>query len=139
MRPFIRLVIPGELLEAMIAHARTALPNECCGVLAGRIVEGTARVETHYAIGNDAASTSAYLSNARDLLNALKYVRAADHVVLAFYHSHPTTAPIPSRTDLRDNTWGETVAHVIIGNVTTDPELRAWWLGEREYSECALG
>ena len=135
MRPFTRLVIPEVLRDAMIAHAQAALPNECCGLLAGRIVEGTAFAEMRFAIRNDAASPKEYFTNPRDLLDAMKAARAAKLDVLALYHSHPTSAPIPSRRDLENNTWGETAVHVIIGNVTTQPNVRAWWLGENEFHE----
>jgi proteasome lid subunit RPN8/RPN11 len=69
----------------------------------------------------------------------MKAMRVAKQEVLAIYHSHPASAAIPSRTDLANNTWGEAVAHVIIGNVTTEPDVRGWWLGEQEYTECELG
>ena len=37
MNPF-RLVIPPAVRDAMIAHARAELPNECVGFLAGTVV-----------------------------------------------------------------------------------------------------
>jgi proteasome lid subunit RPN8/RPN11 len=132
-------VIAEPFRAAMLSHARVELPNECCGLLAGHIVEGTATVEARFAIRNDAANPKAYFTNPRDLLDAMKAMRVAKQEVLAIYHSHPASAAIPSRTDLANNTWGEAVAHVIIGNVTTEPDVRGWWLGEQEYTECELG
>jgi proteasome lid subunit RPN8/RPN11 len=135
---FTRLVIPRPLLDAVVAHARAELPNECCGLLAG-VVEGEdARVTQHFRIRNDLASPTEYLTNPRDLLAAMKAARAAGTEVLAVYHSHPASAAVPSRKDLDRNTWGETAVHVIIGMGGSEPEVRAWWLGEDGYRAAVL-
>jgi proteasome lid subunit RPN8/RPN11 len=135
--PFTRLLIPQSLIEALIAHARAELPNECCGLLAGRVEGGTGTVSARFALRNDAASPTDYLSNPRDLLDAMRAVRRDGIDVLAVYHSHPSSAPIPSKNDLARNYWGDAVVHVIVGVAGGEPEIRAWWLGEREYREVA--
>ncbi len=122
----------------VITHALAELPNECCGLLAGRIVAGIAIVESHFPIRNDQPSPSAFLTNPRDLLAAMRITREAKLDVLAFYHSHPRSAAVPSRRDLEQNTWGETAAHIIIGHVESVPEFRAWWLGEANFTEVAV-
>src|SRR5690348_8498450 len=132
---FTRLLLPRPLLDAVIAHARTQLPNECCGLLAGLIEGDTGRVTQHFPIRNDLASPTEYLTNPRDLLDAMKATRAAGTDVLAVYHSHPTSAPVPSRKDIERNTWGETAVHVIVGLGEEEPEVRAWWIGEKDYRE----
>jgi proteasome lid subunit RPN8/RPN11 len=131
--PAFRLLIPHPLLDAVIAHARTQLPNECCGLLAGMIEGDLGRVTQHFPVRNDLASPTEYLTNPRDLLDAMKATRAAGTEVLAVYHSHPASAPVPSRKDIERNTWGETAVHVIVGLGGEEPEVRAWWLGETEY------
>ena len=129
------LHIPTALLEAVIAHARTELPNECCGLLAGTVEHGVGRVSRHFAIRNDRASPTAYLTNARDLLDAMNVSRTEGIEVLAIFHSHPASAAIPSKTDLANNTWGETAMHVIVGLAGTEASVRGWWLGEKEFQE----
>ena len=129
------LHIPTALLEAVIAHARTELPNECCGLLAGS-TDG--RVTRLFPIRNDLASPTAYLTNARDLLDAMKSARAEGIEFLAIYHSHPASEPIPSKTDLANNTWGETAMHVIVGLAGTEASVRGWWLGEKEFQEADI-
>jgi proteasome lid subunit RPN8/RPN11 len=138
MPPFTRLLIPQSLLEAVIAHARAEVPNECCGLLAGVIVDGVGRVSQHFPLRNDLASPTEYATNARDMLDALRATRAAGTEFLAVYHSHPSSAPVPSRKDLERNTWGETVVHVIVSFAGDEPEVRVWWLGETEYREADL-
>ena len=138
MMPFTRLLIPRPLLDAVLAHTRAELPNECCGLLAGVGADGVGRVTQHFPVGNDLASPTEYATNARDMLAALRATREAGTEVLAIYHSHPTSAPVPSRKDLERNFWGETAAHVIVGLAGDEPDVRAWWLTETDYRSAEL-
>jgi proteasome lid subunit RPN8/RPN11 len=138
MPPFTRLLIPRPLLDAVLAHARAELPNECCGLLAGVIEGDVGRVTQHFPVGNDLASPTEYATNARDMLAALKATRSAGTDVLAIYHSHPTSVPVPSRKDLDRNFWGEAAVHVIVGLAGDEPDVRAWWLTETDYRPAAF-
>lgn len=121
------LHIPADVLAAVVAHARAVAPLECCGLLAGS-TDG--RVSLYFPIRNDLASPTEYLTNARDLLAASKAVRAAGAEVLAFYHSHPTSEPVPSANDVAGNHWGDTVVHVIVGLAGPEADVRAWHITE---------
>jgi proteasome lid subunit RPN8/RPN11 len=138
MPPFTRLVIPEVIRGEMIAHARRELPNECCGLLAGVIDGDDGRVTARFNIGNDAASPTEYATNPRDLLDAFREMRQAETEPLAFYHSHPTSAAVPSAKDIARNTYGETVVHVIVGLAGEVPDVRAWWLTETGFRTAVL-
>ena len=133
--PFARLVISRLLRDAMVAHARRELPNECCGVLAGTVEGGVGTATHHFAVRNDLASPTEYATNARDLLTAAKACRALGVEWLAVYHSHPASAAVPSKADLARNTYGGSVAHVIVGLAGRGEDVRAWWLGEEGFRE----
>jgi proteasome lid subunit RPN8/RPN11 len=135
MPPFARLVILDGLLDSVIAHARREIPNECCGLLAGMISEGVGYALMRAPIRNDLASPTAYLTNAADLFTAFRAMRPKGEEVLAIYHSHPATEPIPSRRDVEENTYGETVVHLIVGLAGEQPDVRAWWLTEGGFRE----
>ena len=140
MPPFTRLVIAEALLAELIAHARRELPNECCGLLAGHVIDGAGVASASFAITNDAASSSEYETNARDMLRAFRAMREGGLELLAIYHSHPMSEPVPSRRDLDRNTYGESVVHVIVGFAAREPHVRAWWLTEGGYrgAECDI-
>jgi proteasome lid subunit RPN8/RPN11 len=112
----------------MLEQAQAELPNECCGLLAGRIVDGVGQVETRYPLENELASPTEYNANAKSLIAAHKDMRARGIAELAVYHSHPTTAPIPSRTDRERNYYGTEVIFLIIGLTERPPLVRAWRL-----------
>lgn len=138
MPPFTALAIPDVLLEEMIAHARAEAPLECCGLLAGTIADGVGNVTARFAIRNELQSPTDYLTDARDMFAAFRAMRAGGLELLAIYHSHPTSAPIPSARDLDRNTYGESVVHVIVGLGGAEPEVRGWWLGDGTYREAQL-
>ncbi|MFO0823167.1 MAG: Mov34/MPN/PAD-1 family protein, partial [Gemmataceae bacterium] len=58
--------------------------------------------------------------------------------LLAIYHSHPTSAPVPSRRDIERNSYGESVAHVIISLADAATVVKAWWLTPTDYREAEL-
>jgi [CysO sulfur-carrier protein]-S-L-cysteine hydrolase len=131
--PF-RLRVPRALLEEMINQAQAEFPNECCGLLAGTIgADGLARVERRYPLVNALASPTEYESEPRSMLAAEKDRRKHNLEFLAVYHSHPITAPVPSRKDRERNYMGE-VMHFIIG-LRDEPEVRGWWLTEDDHRE----
>lgn len=125
---FKRLCVPEELLVELIEHARSCLPNECCGLLAGRVEENRASATMRFAIGNDAASPREYLTNPRDMFAAFRGMREYGLELLGIYHSHPTSAPEPSQRDLEENTYGDSVVHLIVSLAGSQPEVRGWWL-----------
>ena len=138
-----RLLIPGALLEGLIAQALTERPLECCGLLAGvreeaktgdKSTESVGRVTRRYPLVNAAASPTEFLSDGRGMLDADRDMRACGLDLLAVYHSHPTSPAVPSRTDLARH-WYADVVCMIVSLAVTPPDVRAWWLMETEYRE----
>ncbi len=124
----------------MIAHAQAELPNECCGILAGTIgTDGIGRISHRFSLVNAAASPTEYRWEPRGTLDAHRTMRALGIEMLAIYHSHPTSEPIPSRTD-RER-YDEVrpllgdVMHFIVGLHGAEPAVRGWWLGADDSRE----
>jgi proteasome lid subunit RPN8/RPN11 len=137
--PF-RLILPRQLYNEMIAQAQAELPNECCGFLAGTIgTDGIARIERRYGMVNVLASPTLYEWEPRAHIAALREMRPLGLDMLAIYHSHPTSAPIPSRADRTRYEEARPLLgdliHFIIGLAGTTPEVRGWWLTADEHRE----
>lgn len=138
--PF-RLHVPESVLAAMIAQAVAEKPNECCGLLAGVLETRNGeelrigRVTMRLPLVNELASPTRYRSDARSILTAETTMRKGKLELLAIYHSHPTSAPIPSQTDLRENPYEDLVVHLIISLQTSPPLVRAWRLTTDNYRE----
>jgi proteasome lid subunit RPN8/RPN11 len=133
------LQLPRRFLVEMVHQARAELPNECVGLLAGRLVEAVevraGRVERRYPLVNEAASPTKYLSDPGSMFAAHKDMRAHGLELLAIYHSHPTSEPVPSRPDLENNYYGPEVVHFIVSLSGPEPWVRGWWLTDRDYRE----
>lgn len=144
--PF-RLLIPRDLYDAMIAQAFAELPNECCGLFAGRVGQSqrsgevggndvpVVKVVCRYALVNVMASPREYLSNDQSLIKAHCDMREKGTDVAAIYHSHPIAPPVPSKKDMVRNFYGLYAMHFIVSLERGTAEVRAWWLGENDYLE----
>jgi proteasome lid subunit RPN8/RPN11 len=123
-----RLAIPAQLIAEMYAQAQAEYPNECCGLLAGHVEqERTGLVVRRYPLKNAAASRVEFLSDPADMFAADREMRQQGIDLLAVYHSHPTTAPLPSRKDRSDN-YSPEIVNLIISLQDGTPKMRGWWL-----------
>ena len=127
----IKLQLSRRVYDEMLAQAVSELPNECCGLLAG--CDG--RVTHRYPLTNALASPVRYESDPKELFAAYKDMRRQGTEQLAIYHSHPTSDPVPSRTDLEQNYHGPDMVYLIISLKEGEPHARAWQLGEATYEE----
>ncbi|GIW82220.1 MAG: hypothetical protein KatS3mg105_4027 [Gemmatales bacterium] len=119
-------------MEEIIRHAQAEFPLECCGLLAGTIDGKLGVVTKRYPLRNAEQSPTRFFADEKALLQAVKDMRANSTEVLAIYHSHPTTAPFPSLTDLRSHGWPTAVA-LIVSLKDHPPEVRGWWLERDHY------
>ena len=116
--------LPRALADELVAHAREDMPNECCGLVAGR--DGTA-VRVMRAV-NTEASPFMYVMDPREQMRMMEEVEDAGEDLLAIYHSHTRSAAYPSRTDV-DLAFFPDPLYVIVSLADRDvPEIRAFRL-----------
>src|SRR6185369_7134750 len=97
----------------MVAQAREEFPNECCGLLAGRTEGDRGLVSRRFPLINAAASPRLFESEPKSMFRAYREIELEGLQLLAVYHSHPTSAPVPSKTDL-ERSYSPEVMCVII-------------------------
>ena len=116
--------------DQIIAHAREASPEECCGLIGG-LIEGKA--QTIYRARNLASDPlTSYEAAPEDLFAAQRAMRESGEQLLAIYHSHPRSAdPQPSATDVRLAYYPSAV-YLIVGLGAPEPSLKAFRIDERE-------
>lgn len=107
--------------QAVLAHARKELPNECCGYLAGR--EGL--IDTHYELTNVDASPEHFSFDPREQFATVRAAREAGLSVLANYHSHPATPARPSQEDIR-LAYDPGISYLILSLAGDSPDLKAF-------------
>ena len=114
-------MISAAVRGAIAAHARAELPNEACGLL---LLEGDVAVEY---VPAENASPSPFYFELR--LDPVVWAEIGDRdVEQAVVHSHVSSAPRPSRTDVeRIGLWRD--QPYLVYSVRLD-ELAAWQIGD---------
>jgi proteasome lid subunit RPN8/RPN11 len=137
VEPF-QLVIPADVWGEILAQAQAEQPNECCGLLAGRRTAGLGEVLRRYPLPNAADSPVLYEAESRAHFDAHRDMRQESFDVLAVYHSHPTSAPVPSATDHDSWAHGPEVVCLIVSLTTSPPTVRGWWLEGGQHREASV-
>src|SRR6201995_5621089 len=89
----------------MVRHAESTYPNECCGAMLGRSVDGTRVVTSAVPLENSFAGEQGerYELRAEDLLNADRAAREKGLDLIGIFPSHPDCDAYFSETDLKNS------------------------------------
>jgi [CysO sulfur-carrier protein]-S-L-cysteine hydrolase len=125
--------LPAAMREAIVAHARAALPHEACGLIAGdRPAAEGGRPSRWIPTRNAHASPYRFEIHPDDLLRATLEIDDAGGVVWAIVHSHVTSAARPSPSDIREARHPAALYLICsldpgeADPVSGAPSLRAW-------------
>ena len=101
------LKIPQSDYEAMRKHGEECYPQECCGILLGRLESGTRVVNAHVRCRNGTKDTPthSYDIPPEELVAAQKQARELGLDIIGFYHSHPDHPARWSHRDLEEAHW----------------------------------
>ena len=91
--------------EAMVHHAETKFPNECCGAMLGRLDGERKFVTVAVPIENsyEGAQAARYEIRPEDLLAADREARSRGMDLVGIFHSHPDCDAYFSETDLKNS------------------------------------
>jgi proteasome lid subunit RPN8/RPN11 len=123
------VVIPAEVRSALVEHAEAERPNEACGLIAfregvaDRYIPGRNRDESPYRFDLDVDPEAWFLED--------------EGYELAVFHSHLSSPPRPSRTDVENIGLWEGKPYVILSLGTGG--LAAWRIAEGRIEPLALG
>ena len=122
------MVVPASVLSELAEHAREEAPNEACGlvVLKGGVAE-------RYVRGRNAAA-SPYRFELE--VDPEAWFLEDDGYELAVYHSHVSSPPRPSRTDVENiGLWAG--RPYLIYTLRTG-ELAAWTISDGTFEPVSL-
>jgi proteasome lid subunit RPN8/RPN11 len=131
------IAISPEQLKLIYNHAESVYPEECCGILLGKmtglsktVVEVIPTVNTWEKAESDEVDrnkNSRYSIDPQDIFTAQKRARELHLDIIGFFHSHPDYPAIPSTCD-RTQAWevySYPIVSVINGKVS---EIKSWVL-----------
>ncbi|CAN5292467.1 M67 family metallopeptidase [soil metagenome] len=130
------LSLTEETWLQMVGHAYDGLPEEACGLLAGRIVADP-KVEVFYPCRNAAASSRIYTVDSGDVLRADRDAEGRGLELIGVMHSHTHTDAYPSPTDVvlaPDPSWH----YLIVSLREAEPVVRSYRIVRGEVTEEAV-
>jgi proteasome lid subunit RPN8/RPN11 len=97
--------INPDAWETMVAHAQSTFPDECCGVMIGKIDDDAKNGTNAIALENayKGKQEDRYEIRPEDLLAADKDARAQGLALIGIFHSHPDCDAYFSKTDLENS------------------------------------
>jgi proteasome lid subunit RPN8/RPN11 len=128
------LILSAELRQELIALARTGLPNEACGLLAGEIRGEEKIVLAVYGLKNIDESPEHFSMAPEDQFAVIAGIRKKGLSLLGNFHSHPATPARPSEEDIR-LAFDPSLSYAIISLADTEPVLKSFTIREGMISE----
>lgn len=90
-----------EDFEKILSHAKSELPNEACGLIAGEISGNDKLIRKVYMLTNVDHSNEHFSLDPKEQLAAVKDMRKNGLLPLGNWHSHPESPSRPSDEDKR--------------------------------------
>jgi proteasome lid subunit RPN8/RPN11 len=129
------LYISEQLIEQLIDHAKSGLPEEVCGYLSGidRVIT------TQHIMTNIDHSPEHFSFDPAEQFKVVREVRNADQVMLANYHSHPESPARPSVEDIR-LAYDPNISYIIVSLHSEIPDIKSFRIqnGEVEAEEIII-
>lgn len=97
------IVLPALLLKQIVDAAEAAFPEECCGLIVGRLQAPDRAVASRLAVSDNVATDDRRIRfeiDPRVRLRIEREVRGGPERVIGVYHSHPGHRAQPSARDL---------------------------------------
>lgn len=114
--------IPYLVARQIADHAASQQPSEACGLLAGKVDH----ILVAYPLTNIARAPQARFEiDPGEQLQALKAIDEAQLEWIGAYHSHPRSAPVPSRADI-DECADSGLLQLIVSLRRSKPQLKLW-------------
>lgn len=129
-----RLLLTREQATQITTHAQSEYPREACGLLGGR----GGRVESVYPLPNSERGPTRYLTEPVAQLRAMLEIEDRGWDIVAIYHSHPSSPPYPSDTDLEMACYPESLYLIISLVEQRHPALRAFRIQDGETQEVEM-
>lgn len=126
--------------DIILNYAVKGLPNEACGLIAGKVSGEDKHIEKVYLLTNADESNEHFSMDPKEQLAAVKDIRENGLSLLGNFHSHPESPARPSEEDKR--LAFDTKAEYLILSLLNreEPILKAFLINaEKEVTEEPIG
>jgi proteasome lid subunit RPN8/RPN11 len=123
------LILSKVAQDQIVAHARSGLPNEACGLLAGLVQGEEKTVLGIYCLKNIDQSPEHFSMAPEDQFKAIQEIRKKGWTLLGNFHSHPSTPSRPSPEDIR-LAFDPSLSYVIVSFAAPEPALKSFLISK---------
>lgn len=109
------------IIDGIIRQAQHELPNETCGLLAGKVNLAMKQI----AMTNMDHSPEHFSFDPAEQFQALRTARAEGLELIANYHSHPETPARPSKEDIK-LAYDPNIFYIIVSLASIQPVIKAF-------------
>ena len=124
----------ADLYDQMVIYAEKHLPEESCGLLAGKIEGSDKIIKKVYFLENTDHTKDHFTMNPKDQLTAIKDMRENGYVALGNWHSHPSSPSRPSEEDIR-LAYDKKASYMIISFLTMAPVVHSFHIENGKYEK----
>ena len=135
------IALSDSQILSMRTHAESTYPEECCGLLLGRVTAGvktlvevlptdnawSAEAEENWPEQKELTEKRRYAIRPEDMLRAMKYGRDRNLDIIGIYHSHTDCPAVPSECD-RTLAWAQYSYIIVSVRQGCSEDIRSWSL-----------
>ena len=125
------LILKKDFFEQMVKHSIRELPDEACGILAGK----NQIVEKVYEMTNVEKSPENYFMDPEEQLKVTKEIRNLGFQMLGIYHSHVASQAYPSKRDVEMAFYPDTAYLIVTLKDKNNPQVRSFRIVEGKIEE----
>lgn len=125
--------ISQDLIEQIISHFQAHLPEEACGLLAGK----ASTFQSWIPIPNILRSPTRYRMDAEEQLKAFLQFEQNQQDLMGIVHSHPFGPDSPSETDIQEAFYPEAV-YFIFFQTNQQWDYKAYRINQRQTKEVKI-
>jgi proteasome lid subunit RPN8/RPN11 len=128
-----KLTITQLQKEKLIKLAEELVPGEVCGVIGGE----NGKAKQIFPIRNISGNPFRYMMDPEGQVAAFFKIDELGLEIVAIFHSHPHSVPVPSPTDINESTYPD-IPHIIIGKEDGEWALKAYLINNQDYTQIKL-
>lgn len=118
-----------HLYDEMVEYAKTQLPCEACGLVAGVETEDGCEIKKVYFLENIDHAEDHFTLDPKDQLAAIKDARDNGFKLFGNWHSHPSSPSRPSEEDIK-LAYDKKSSYLILSLMAKYPVLHAFHIEE---------
>lgn len=125
-----QLIIPEFLYIDLVEYCAEQLPKEACGLLSGN----DHVIRTVWKLKNQSKSNNKFFVDQTIIEKTYNEIKSKNEIVIATFHSHPTTAALPSYVDIKYH-LNPNILMIIISFKFKTPKVKCYKISNNNYNE----